>query len=174
MDDIHSLLLNLLSNVIWVPVGMVAAWLAYFLGVRLPHKRLWRLTDPSKLTVCASNSTNTNTGVYSRPSTGIGQVRAIALAINSLNAAYIEHVLEKGSTIDPSVLLTCLDKTVASQGFTCEKDATRPLSFLLIIHSFWLPSFHWHAFFHIAQQLFGCFIRAHLGIPGIVRTLIHL
>ena len=98
MDDIHSLLLNLLSNVIWVPVGMVTAWLAYFLGVRFPHKRLWRLTDPSKLTVCASNSTNTNTGVYSRPSTGIGQVRAMALAINSLNAAYhkrldVRHIL---------------------------------------------------------------------------------
>lgn len=81
MDDIHSLLLSLLSNVVWVPVGMVTAWLACFIGVRLPHKRLWRLTDPSKLTVCASNSTNTNTGVYSRPSTSIGQVRAMALAL---------------------------------------------------------------------------------------------
>jgi len=98
MDDIHSVLINLLSNAVWVPVGMLIAWLAYFIGVRLPHRRLWRLADPSKLTVCASNSTNTNTGVYSRPSTGIGQVRAMALAINSLNAAYhkqldVMHIL---------------------------------------------------------------------------------
>jgi hypothetical protein len=98
MDDIHSVLLNLLSNLIWIPVGMIAAWLAYFMGVRLPHRRLWRVADPSSLTVCASNSTNTNTGVYSRPSTGIGQVRAMAVAMNSLQAAYrkqldIRHIL---------------------------------------------------------------------------------
>jgi hypothetical protein len=98
MDDIHSVLLNLLSNLIWVPVGMIAAWLAYFIGVRLPHRRLWRVADPPSLTVCASNSTNTNTGVYSRPSTGIGQVRALAVAINSLHTAYrkqldIRHIL---------------------------------------------------------------------------------
>ncbi|HEU5375316.1 MAG TPA: hypothetical protein VFV38_07755 [Ktedonobacteraceae bacterium] len=98
MDDIHSILINLLSNVVWIPVGMITAWFVYFVGVRLPHRRLWRLSDPSKLTVCASNSTNTNTGVYSRPSTGIGQVRAMALAINSLNVAYhkqldVKHIL---------------------------------------------------------------------------------
>lgn len=98
MDDIHSVLINLLSNVLWVPVVAVVAWLAYFIGVRLPHRRIWRLADPSRLTVCASNSTNTNTGVYARPSTGIGQVRALALAINSLHAAYrkkmdIRHIL---------------------------------------------------------------------------------
>lgn len=98
MSDVHSVLINLFSNLIWVPVGALAAWLGYFIGVRLPHRRLWRLADPSKLTICASNSTNTNTGVYSRPSTGIGQVRALALAITSLHAAYrkkldIRHIL---------------------------------------------------------------------------------
>jgi hypothetical protein len=98
MSDVHSVLLNLLSNLIWVPVGALAAWLGYFIGVRLPHRRLWRLADPTRLTVCASNSTNTNTGVYSRPSTGIGQVRALALALSSLYAAYrkkldVRHIL---------------------------------------------------------------------------------
>lgn len=98
MNDLHSILLNLLSNAIWIPVGVIGAWLGYFVSVRLPHRRLWRVTDPSRLTVCASNSTNTNTGVYARPSTGIGQVRALALAITSLHAAYrkkldIRHIL---------------------------------------------------------------------------------
>jgi hypothetical protein len=92
MDDFHSLLLNLLSNLVWLPVGALGAWTGYILTVRLPRKRLWRIADPSNLTVCASNSTTTNTGVYNRPSTGIGQVRALALAINSLNAAYHKHL----------------------------------------------------------------------------------
>lgn len=98
MSDVHAVLINLLSNLVWFPVGVLAAWVGYFVGVRLPHRRIWRLADPSRLTVCASNSTNTNTGVYSRPSTGIGQVRALALAISSLHAAYhkkldIKHIL---------------------------------------------------------------------------------
>lgn len=98
MGDIHSVLINLLSNLVWLPVGVVGTAVGYFLSVRLPHRRLWRLADPANLTICASNSTNTNTGVYSRPSTGIGQVRALALAVNSLHAAYhkkidIKHIL---------------------------------------------------------------------------------
>jgi hypothetical protein len=98
MSDVHAVLINLLSNVVWLAVGACAAWVIYFVSVRLPRRRLWRLADPANLTVCASNSTNTNTGVYSRPSTGIGQVRALALAINSLYAAYrkkldVRHIL---------------------------------------------------------------------------------
>lgn len=92
MDDLHSVVLNMLSNVVWLPVGALGAWIGYFFTVRLPRRRLWRIADPAKLTVCVSDSTNTNTGVYHRPSTGIGQVRAMALAINSLNAAYHKHL----------------------------------------------------------------------------------
>ncbi len=98
MSDVHAVLINLLSNVVWLTVGACGAWVIYFVSIRLPRRRLWRLADPANLTVCASNSTNTNTGVYPRPSTGIGQVRALALAINSLYTAYrrkldIRHIL---------------------------------------------------------------------------------
>ena len=94
----NSVLINLLSNLIWLPVGVPGTAVVYFISVRLPHRRLWRIADPASLTICASNSTSTNTGVYSRPSTGIGQVRALALTLNSLHSAYhkkidMKHIL---------------------------------------------------------------------------------
>ena len=67
MSDVHAVLINLLSNVVWLAVGACSAWVIYFVSVRLPRRRLWRLADPANLTVCASNSTNTNTGAYWYP-----------------------------------------------------------------------------------------------------------
>jgi hypothetical protein len=88
MDDIHSIFDGVLSNVLWLPVGALLAYVWFLLRVRLPKRRLWQVKDPSCLVVCAATSTATNTGVYYRPATGIGQVRALTLATRSLNQAY--------------------------------------------------------------------------------------
>src|SRR5579859_7282275 len=88
MEVLSSILVNLISNVLWVPLVALVAYLWFFVQVRLPGRRLWRLKNPANLVICAANSTNTNTGVYRRPSTGIGQVRALVLATRSLYQAY--------------------------------------------------------------------------------------
>ncbi|GCE48111.1 hypothetical protein EI42_05567 [Thermosporothrix hazakensis] len=88
MDDIRAILVNLVSNLLWLPIGVLLAYLGFFFQVRLPHRRLWQLYKPSHLVICAANSTTTRTDVYNRPATGIGQVRAIALALQSLHSAY--------------------------------------------------------------------------------------
>ncbi|GHO96584.1 hypothetical protein KSF_066320 [Reticulibacter mediterranei] len=88
MEDIHSILVNILSNVLWLPVGVLLAYVGFWIQIRFPNRRLWQLQDPSRLVVCAASSTTTNTGVYRRPSTGIGQVRALIVATRSLTRAY--------------------------------------------------------------------------------------
>lgn len=103
MGDIHSIFDNLLSNILWLPIGAFLAYSWFFLQVRIPNRRLWRYKDPSCLTVCAATSTTTKTGVYNRPATGIGQLRALAVATRSLYRAYrrnldIQNIL---LSIDP-------------------------------------------------------------------------
>ena len=88
MADVHSILDGLISNLIWLPIGALLAFIGYFIQVRLPRRRLWQLGNPANLVGCAATSTTTNTGVYHRPATGIGQVRALVLATRSLNHAY--------------------------------------------------------------------------------------
>jgi hypothetical protein len=88
MEDIHSILVNVLSNFVWLPVGVLLAYLGFWIQVRFPNRKLWHLKDPSHLVVCAANSTTTNTGVYQRPATGVGQLRALVLATRSLHQAY--------------------------------------------------------------------------------------
>lgn len=92
MDDIHSIIISLISNVLWLPIGALLFATGYFIRVRLPKRRLWRLTDPSNLVVCAATSTITDTGEYLRPATGIGQVRALAMATKSLSQAYTRQL----------------------------------------------------------------------------------
>lgn len=88
MEDIHSIAVNLLSSLLWIPLWAVLAGTGYYLQVRRPHRRLWHLKNPSDLVVCAANSTTTHTTAYNRPATGIGQVRALALALRSMHHAY--------------------------------------------------------------------------------------
>jgi len=92
-NDIHSIIVGLISNIVWLPIGALLVALGYFVRVRFPRRRLWRLTNPSCLTVCAATSTITDTGSYYRPATGIGQVRALAVAIKSLGKTY-NHQLD--------------------------------------------------------------------------------
>lgn len=49
---------------------------------------LWQLKEPQSLVIVTANSSQTPTGEYLRPATGIGQVRAMAYAISSLSKAY--------------------------------------------------------------------------------------
>jgi hypothetical protein len=88
MEDLHAILVNILSNIFWLPVGALLAYLGFWIQVRFPNRKLWQLKDPAHLVVCTANSTTTNTGVYQRPATGVGQVRALILATRSLNRAY--------------------------------------------------------------------------------------
>ena len=88
MEDIHSIAINLLSSLLWVPVWAALLGIGYYIQVRRPHRKLWLLKNPSDLVVCAANSTTTHTNTYNRPATGIGQVRALALAIRSMHHAY--------------------------------------------------------------------------------------
>ena len=92
MEEIRSILDNLVSNILWLPIGAFLAYIWFFIQVRLPNRRLWRYSDPSSLMVCAATSTMTNTGVYSRPATGIGQLRALAVATKSLYRAYRKNL----------------------------------------------------------------------------------
>lgn len=92
MDDLHSIVINVVSNIVWLPIGALLVLIGYWFKVRLPNRKLWQIRDPSCLTVSVATSTVTNTGPYHRPSTGIGQVRALALATRSLTRAYSRHL----------------------------------------------------------------------------------
>lgn len=59
------------------------------------HKSVWQLRDPSSLVICVSDSTQTDTGEYTRPATGIGQVRALATIAPHLARAYESVDLER-------------------------------------------------------------------------------
>jgi len=84
----QEIFLDLTSNMIWLLLGILAAKILNLFRVVLPSRRLWKLVEPKKVILCSSNSTMTDTGEYLRPATGIGQVRALALLVTSLNRAY--------------------------------------------------------------------------------------
>jgi hypothetical protein len=54
----------------------------------LPNKNLWRIKDPTTMTICVAESTASETGKYVRPATGIGQVAALAVIAPSIARAY--------------------------------------------------------------------------------------
>ncbi|HEY7950048.1 MAG TPA: hypothetical protein VID51_04345 [Solirubrobacterales bacterium] len=54
----------------------------------LPSRRLWGISDPSRVVISVAHSAASHTGKYIRPATGIGQVRALALLMPSLKRAY--------------------------------------------------------------------------------------
>jgi hypothetical protein len=54
----------------------------------LPSRRMWRISDPSRVVISVAHSATSHTGEYERPATGIGQVRALALLMPSLRRAY--------------------------------------------------------------------------------------
>jgi len=116
MEDIHSIYINILSNAVWLPIWAVLVYLAFFIRIRLPRRRLWRLKDPSHLVVSAATSTTTNTGVYNRPATGIGQVRALILATRSLQNAYRRQLDIQNILLSKEPLHECIENDLLILG----------------------------------------------------------
>lgn len=63
-------------------------WTAKRLYDRQSHRRRWRLTDPRRVRICISSSPSISTGAYQRPTTGIGQAKALAQVAPSLTKAW--------------------------------------------------------------------------------------
>ncbi len=70
----------------------VARW---FLVRRLPARRTWRFESARDLLIVVSSSAVVHTGVYQRPVTGIGQVRALAILSPLLRRAYRDADLQR-------------------------------------------------------------------------------
>lgn len=71
------------------------AALRWWVVKRLPAKRTWRFNNANSMVVVVASSAVIDTGVYQRPTTGIGQVRALALLAPSLMRAYRDIDLER-------------------------------------------------------------------------------
>ncbi len=84
---IGDILLSLTSETIFLLLGIIATFLGRFLFIILPSKKLWDFAEPDKVLICVATIKN-NTGEYIRPSTGIGEVRALAYIIASLSIGY--------------------------------------------------------------------------------------
>jgi len=83
-----SVLINLLSSAIWLVLGLLTAKAIYRVRIVRPARNLWQITNIKELIIVAAHGVTTNTGEYARPATGIGQIRALASVIQSLNKAY--------------------------------------------------------------------------------------
>jgi hypothetical protein len=59
-----------------------------YINLIIPSRDLWQIADPQKLVIVVSKSAETPTEIYLRPGTGIGQVVALAYAVESLRTAY--------------------------------------------------------------------------------------
>lgn len=87
----RELSIELLGNFAWALLGIAAVYTYRLVFSIRPTKRLWRLKESKKLVICVSTSTWIETEKYSYsavPATGIGQVRALALIVTSLNKVY--------------------------------------------------------------------------------------
>ncbi|MCR9011567.1 MULTISPECIES: hypothetical protein [Gabonibacter] len=93
---IEDFLVNFGSSIAFVFLGSLASWVYRTVNTVRPVKKLWRISHPQELIICTATSTKTNTGKYLRPATGIGQVRALGHAVESLSKAYnikIDNIL---------------------------------------------------------------------------------
>jgi len=107
-----AVLINILSDLVWVLLGiLLAAMLKYYLQTN-PSKILWGFSNPRKLIICVAASTRTDTGEYHRPATGIGQLRAVAQIVPKLYKAYkhihIENVVLSCDQIQSSIENDCI------------------------------------------------------------------
>jgi len=92
----ENIILGLVVSFIWFLLGMATIKLSKFYLLITPVKRLWKINDPKKLIICVSTSTNTDTGEYYRPATGVGQLRSLGQIVESLGKAYnirIQNIL---------------------------------------------------------------------------------
>ncbi|MFF9025164.1 hypothetical protein [Streptomyces eurythermus] len=72
-----------------------AAGLRWWVVKRLPARRTWRYTNAQSLVIVVAASAVIDTGTYRRPTTGIGQVRALAILAPTLTRAYRDVDLER-------------------------------------------------------------------------------
>lgn len=56
--------------------------------LRTVNRRRWGLSSPDRVRICVSASPDVETGQYRRPSTGIGQAKALALVAPSLTRGW--------------------------------------------------------------------------------------
>lgn len=84
----ENILLNIISSIIFVLLGFLINRISTIYFVIKPTKRLWRIKNSKELLLCIATSTQIDTGEYYKPATGIGQVRAIGVVIESLSKAY--------------------------------------------------------------------------------------
>ncbi len=83
-----EILLSVIENLLWAIIGFVLVLLQKFILTILPTRKLWSIKDIDNLSIIAATSTQIDTGQYIRKATGVGQLRGLAILINSLNLAY--------------------------------------------------------------------------------------
>jgi hypothetical protein len=91
LDDLlSSIPADVIANVVALCIGIGAARL----WSKLANRRIWSLDDPSKLVIFVAEDSrelvSKGEAQYVRPSTGVGQVRALAAIAPSLRTAYRE------------------------------------------------------------------------------------
>jgi len=86
----------LIASVAFFILGNITYYFYRKFKIIKPIEKLWKISDPKNLIICAATSTKTDTGKYLRPATGIGQIRALGYSIESLSKAYdirIQNIL---------------------------------------------------------------------------------
>jgi hypothetical protein len=78
-----------ISLVVGSALTAAVGYARWLLVRRLPARRTWRFPDDAgQLTVVVASSADVDTGRYTRPTTGVGQVRAMSLLVPLLVRAY--------------------------------------------------------------------------------------
>lgn len=111
----NELKIELIAELIAFILGIAVAWGYSRVAKMLPAKMLWRLYDPKRAVICVATSARIHTGKYLRPSTGIGQVRALAIIASSLDAAY-KKVNTKNIILSDEPLRTKLENDLILLG----------------------------------------------------------
>ena len=87
--DTWSVAIGVISNIVYFVLGGTVLLIARWIARSFPGKRIWQLTDQDDLTVAASTTHDEVTvDGYHRRSTGVGEFRALAVVITSLNLTY--------------------------------------------------------------------------------------
>src|SRR5690606_10414805 len=84
-----------LSAAIGAAIAALAAAARWLVVKRLPARRLWRFSDARDLIMIVASSALVHTGKYERPTTGIGQVRAMLILVPMLTRAYRISICNK-------------------------------------------------------------------------------
>jgi hypothetical protein len=86
---------DLLSALVAAALTAGVATARWLLAKRFPARRMLRYSSGKNLTIIVSSSALVATGVYSRPVTGLGQLRALSLVAPHLPRAYRDFDLQR-------------------------------------------------------------------------------